>query len=491
LDNRTKRAVVIGSGIAGIAISIRLALRGFSVRIFEKEAKPGGKLNEFKIDGFRFDFGPSLFTMPELIEELFILAGKNVEDHFTYHALEETNNYYFEDGTNIKGYTDLGRFAQEVHEKLHVPEERIIKYFKHCDFIYNHTKDVFLNKSLHQLSTYMRLGTLQSFLRIPAMDVFKTMNKANIQRLKHPKLIQLFNRFATYNGSSPYKAPGLLNVIPGLEHLGGAYLPKGGMYDITKSLVKLAKELGVTFHLNEGIRKIEVKAGRVAGIISEKTSYPTDIAISNMDIYHTYHKLLPETKAPDFILNQPRSSSALVFYWGINRTFDQLSVHNIFFSNNYQSEFKHLFDHLDIDDDPTIYIFITSKHCPADAPPGTENWFVMLNAPYNNGQDWKSIQEKSKKNIIKKLNRMLGTDLEKHIVAEKVMDPVILEDKTSSYKGSLYGSSSNNLMAAFLRHPNFTSKVKGLYFCGGSVHPGGGIPLCLLSAKITENLIKD
>ena len=190
------------------------------------------------------------------------------------------------------------------------------------------------------------------------------------------------------------------------------------------------------------------------------------------------------------ILQQERSSSALVFYWGIKKEFEQLQLHNIFFSDNYEAEFDCLFRKKTLYADPTVYVNITSIMEPGHAPAGKANWFVMINAPANVAQDWEAIKAEARKNIIQKLNVVLGQDIEALIETEEILDPVTIEERTASYQGSLYGTSSNSKLAAFLRHPNFTKKIKGLYFCGGTVHPGGGIPLCLKAAKIVSGLIK-
>jgi len=208
-----------------------------------------------------------------------------------------------------------------------------------------------------------------------------------------------------------------------------------------------------------------------------------------MDIFSTYKKLLPQSKAPKRILSQERSSSALIFYWGVKGAFPQLDLHNIIFSNNYKEEFDYIFDKKQVHHDPTIYINISAKCNSNDAPVGCENWFVMINTPSNVGQDWESIISKAKTDIISKINRNLKIDLESLIQCETSLDPRSIETKTMSHQGSLYGTSSNNRFAAFLRHPNFSKRIKGLYFVGGSVHPGGGIPLCLNSAKIVSNLL--
>jgi phytoene dehydrogenase-like protein len=209
-----------------------------------------------------------------------------------------------------------------------------------------------------------------------------------------------------------------------------------------------------------------------------------------MDVFSTYKHLLKSAKQPTQILKQERSSSALIFYWGINRLFPQLDLHNILFSDHYQDEFKEIFENKRLHDDPTVYIHITSKEEATDAPPQCENWFVMINAPGNVGQDWPALIAKARANVIRKINQVLGTDIEKLILTESILDPILIERQTKSHQGSLYGTSSNSKFAAFWRHPNFSGQFNNLYFCGGSVHPGGGIPLCLLSAKIATEQIE-
>jgi phytoene desaturase len=269
----------------------------------------------------------------------------------------------------------------------------------------------------------------------------------------------------------------------------GAYFPKKGMHSITQSLVQLAEELGVEFLYDAPVQEISTDGHKARGVKVNNTFYPASKVVSNMDVVNTYKKLLPTATQPSKILNQPKSSSALIFYWGIQKHFPELDMHNIFFSEKYEQEFEHIFRQKTIYKDPTVYINITSKHKKDDAPEGCENWFVMINVPNNSGQDWDDLISQARKNVIAKLSRILQTDVEPLIACESILDPRTIESRTSSSQGALYGNSSNNRYAAFLRHANFSSQIQNLYFCGGSVHPGGGIPLCLLSAKIATSLI--
>ncbi|MFC5626516.1 1-hydroxycarotenoid 3,4-desaturase CrtD [Algoriphagus winogradskyi] len=487
----TKKALIIGSGIAGIAASIRLAIKGYHVEVFEANSYPGGKLSEIEIEGYRFDAGPSLFTLPEQVDELFRLADKRPEDYFVYKKLELTCQYFWEDGTSLKAYADLDRFAEEVQTKLGEPASSIRDSLRQSAFIYDSLAPLFMNRSLHKLDTWTNPQALKSYMKMGKLGIFSTMNEANRKQFSHPKLVQLFNRYATYNGSNPFETPATLNIIPHLEFNIGAFFPKKGMHDITQSLYKLSLELGVKYHFGHKVEKIWVENGEAKGIRVKGKDEFADLVVNNMDMVNAYKTILKEEKQPKLLLKQPKSSSALIFYWGIKRDFPELDLHNIFFSDNYSLEFEHIFKRGTIYDDPTIYVNITSTHKSDDAPAGCMNWFTMINVPNNQGQDWDKMIEEAKRNILHKLNRILRTDVESLIEVEEILDPRAIESKTSSAQGALYGNSSNNKFAAFLRHANYSSSIKNLYFCGGSVHPGGGIPLCLLSAKIMSEMIEE
>lgn len=486
---KDKKLIVVGAGVAGLATAIRQAVKGFSVTVFEANAYPGGKLSEFEIKGFRFDAGPSLFTLPQLVEELLILAGKDPKTSFPYIQLEKGCHYFYEDGTALIAYHNKEKFTQEIKNKLGVDPNIVSNYLDKAKLRYDVTAPLFLEKSLHKFSNYLRKETIKGILNIPKLNLFEPMNDENEKVFKHPHLVQYFNRFATYNGSNPYQAPALLNMIPHLEHGIGTFFPKNGMHQITETLYQTALDIGVAFHFNAKVDLVQTEKNKVTGILSQGNFYEADYVVSNMDIYPTYKKLLKNHPAPENLLKQEKSSSALIFYWGIKKEFAQLDLHNIFFASDYKAEFKAIFEDKTLHTDPTIYLNISSKYKKSDAPEGCENWFVMINTPNNTGQDWDHWTKLAKENILKKLQRMLGEDVSKLIVVEEILDPVKIESKTSSLGGSLYGNASNNRYAAFLRHANFHSKIEGLFFCGGSVHPGGGIPLCLQSAKIVSDLI--
>ncbi|TVR41078.1 MAG: phytoene desaturase [Bacteroidia bacterium] len=481
-----QKTAVIGSGVAGIASAIRLAAKGYEVSVFEKNAEPGGKLAQLKTGGFRFDKGPSLFTLPEMVEELFLLCNKKPENYFSYRALESSCKYFFEDGTIINAWQKTDDFANEIAQSCGIAPSRVADFLSKSKRLYEITGEVFLFNSIHKISNFRLPAYRKALFHLHELDVFTTMHRKNKKWFKDPRVVQLFDRYATYNGSNPYKTPATLNVIPHLEHNIGAFFPNKGMYHIVESLYELAKEMGVRFFFNRPVDKILIKDKKVSGILTEGEIIHFDHVVSDVDVVMLYKHLLPDLPFPKKQLSLERSSSAMIFYWGIDRQFDDLGLHNILFSHDYKSEFEFLFNRKSISDDPTVYIFISSKVVQGDAPPGKENWYVMINAPENIGQDWNDLVKKARQNIINKIKRITGIDINNHILTEHIADPVTIEQETASYNGSLYGLSSNNMFAAFYRHPNSKKSIKNLYFTGGSVHPGGGIPLALASAKIID-----
>ena len=487
----SQKAIVVGAGIAGLATAVRLAAAGNSVQVFEAAEKPGGKMSVIGNALYRFDAGPSLFTLPHLVDEVFRECGKNPRDYFNYYKKDTACHYFWEDGTTLIAHADQKAFADEVETKLKVPAKRVLNYLDKSAYIYRYTEKVFLQKSLHRLKSYLSTDTLASVIRMPNLALGANLHSLNQRKLKNAKLVQLFDRFATYNGSDPYQTPGVMSSIPHLEHNIGTFYPQGGMHEIPQALYRLGQDLGVQYHFNSPVDEIVVENHQAKAVLVKGERHEADIIASNMDVVPTYRRLMPKQPAPEKTLKQERSSSALIFYWGVKKEFPELDLHNIFFSDDYREEFESIFKDQSIGDDPTIYLNISSKEGEGDAPEGCENWFILINAPGNTGQDWDAIIPRVRKLVIDKLNRILKTDIEPLIEFEDYLDPRRIEQRTSSYQGSLYGAGSNDTFSAFLRHPNFSRKIKGLYFCGGSVHPGGGIPLCLMGAEITANLIAE
>ncbi|MBX2975755.1 MAG: phytoene desaturase [Ignavibacteriaceae bacterium] len=488
----SRKIGVIGGGFGGLSAAIRLAKLGFNVDLFEQNETVGGKANSISLDGFRFDTGPSLLTMPFVLNELFDFVDEEINDYIQLQSLDILCKYFYSDGLTVNAYSDRGKLINEFSTKFGESEKLIEKYLNYSKQIYDLTAELFLFKSFSEISTFLNLSALKTLLQINKLDTFRTMHVANESFFNNKKAIQLFDRYATYNGSNPYLAPATLNIIQHVEYNLGAFIAKKGIYSISLALESIAKNVGVNIYKSSKVEQILHEKKRVDGLVINENVKKYHAIISNSDVNNTYKNLLGDNSSKSAIKYsklQP-SSSAIVFYWGVKGNYDNLEIHNILFSDDYQNEFDEIFTKKSIPSDPTIYIYVSSKFNSEDAPPNSENWFVMINAPFNSGQEWKIEIEKLREIIIRKIERQLGISLRENIVCESILNPLKIESKTSSMYGSLYGISSNNKYAAFLRQRNRSKEYKGLYFCGGSAHPGGGIPLVLLSGKITAELVE-
>jgi phytoene desaturase len=479
--------IIIGAGLSGLACSLRLAASGYRVLVLESNEGPGGKISKKRARGYRFDTGASLLTIPGLVDDLLDAAG--VEERVGIRQLDVICKYFYSDGTIINAFRDTGDFATEIQKKTGEKRESVLAFLRNSRYLYELTKDTFIFSPFRTLSNMFSRSAFNVLLHFRALDAFRSMYEKNSRWFSDARTRQLFNRYATYSGSNPYTAPATLNIIAHLEHGGGAYLPEGGMFSLIQVLYKSALAKGVEFKFKTRAEKIITGRKGKRGVEAGGGTIQSNIVVSDADIFSVYSRLLGRKKVPGYLLRQELSSSAIIFFWGIKNTYPVLETHNILFSGDYESEFKYIFQRKAVYDDPTIYIYVSSKIMHTDAPSGCENWFVMINSPVNEGQDWDRCVEEARSKIISKINKTLDTDIESFIEFEDIADPRTIEKNSSSFKGALYGNSSNNKMAAFFRHPNFMCRFKGLFFTGGSVHPGGGIPLCLASAKIVADKI--
>lgn len=481
---KSKKVHVIGAGLGGLAISCLLASKGHRITVFEKNSAPGGKINQVVSEGFRFDTGPSLLTMPFILEALFEQSGANLKDYLSLKPIEPICRYFYKDGTVFTCFQDLEKTLNGLSQFAPTDADNYIEFLDYSSNLYNRTKDAFLFNPLYGLKDLGNLNLLD-FFRI---DAFHTVSDRIDEYFRSPYLRQFFKRFTTYNGSSPYQAPATLNVIPHVELSMGGYYIEGGMYSVVTALHQLATDLGVNFHFDSAINRIDVKNKHVEALTdSEGNKHPADLIVSNSDAAETYLELLDEQFVPqakkENIRKLEPSCSGFVLLLGINRRYEQLSHHNIFFSEDYKKEFQEIFRDKVMPEDPTIYIADTSGSDPDHAPNGGSNLFILVNAPYlSEKYDWEKHREEYAEFLISEIEKRGLDNLEESIVHRSIITPEDFWEKYRSNRGSIYGTSSNSRFAAFLRPRNKAREVNGLYLTGGSTHPGGGIPLVILSA---------
>lgn len=486
-----RRCAVIGAGIAGLAVAVRLARAGWQVTVFERGPMAGGKMGELRLHGHRFDMGPTVLTVPHHIDDLFTLCGEDPRAHWNYQRLDPGFHYRFEDGTVVRTWADPQALAEEFASRTGTSRERMLTFLERSREKLDITRSVFLERSLHVPRNYLDRSTLKGLLRLGRIEPLTSMAHSNGALLHAPKAAAILNQFASYNGANPYQAPATLNLIAYYELALGSYHAQGGMYAVARALEALARRQGVEFRFGTLVERILVKDGKASGVQADGLPERFDAVVSNADVLRTWRMLLQDQRAPRTALEQPRSGSVIVFHWGMGRLFPELGLHNMFMSHDARREYDSIFKERTVHDDPSVYVHISSKMNPQDAPPGHENWFTMVSAPNNTGQDWDALVERTRERVLTKLSRMLGADVASAITCASVMDPRGIEALTDAPLGAVYGNSVNGTFAPLLRHPNFTRRIDNLFFCGGSVHPGASIPLCLYSARITADLVRD
>ena len=487
-----KKVAVIGGGLGALSGAIRLARFGFSVQLFEKNPKIGGKVNEVVLGDYRFDTGASLLTMPFVIEELFGFAGFTRSDYLDFVPIDPICRYFFPDGSVMDASADKTKMKAAIAQLSPDDVAGYERFLKYTERIHDLTAEIFMFTPIHEFKKLMKPRHFQTLFRLHQIDPFRTVHQSVSRFFSDPRLIQLFDRYATYNGSDPFQAPATLNIIPYIEYGLGGYYVKGGIYRLIDALETVAYELGVQIHTSAKVEKICHDGRRASGVQVNGERVEADYVLCGADAVVAYNELIDGHQNRRDKLNRLEPSlSGMVFLWGVGAKHAELAHHNIVFSNDYDAEFKQIFKHQQVPDEPTIYIAITSKADAGHARVDGENWFVLLNMPsLAPEQIWEKEKDRMRSVVLDKLRR-LGFDIADRIEVEQVYTPEDFSELYASNQGSIYGISSNSKATAFKRIPNRSRMLDGLYFAGGSVHPGGGIPLVMLSGKMAATLIAE
>ena len=487
-----KLVVVIGAGLGGLAAAIRLAARGVRVRVLEKNATPGGKVNLHRGGGYAFDTGASLLTMRHVVADLFESAGRRLEDYLDLEPLDPICRYRWPDGTTLDASTDLARTADEIRRIAPQDVDAFRRFLDDARRKYEVAERTFLAHSLNDLPKLLRPRYARD---LAVISSWRTLAAHVRTYFRSPHLRQLFNRFATYNGSSPFRTPATFALIPYVEFGLGAWYVRGGMYALPSALARLATELGVEIRTDAAVDEILISGGRVRGVrLTDGEEQLCDAVVANSDAVETYRRLISPQHRRRFndrrLARLEPSCSGFVLLVGTARRYASLAHHNIFFSRDYEAEFRALFDDLRPAADPTIYVCATSRTDPTQAPDGHENLFILVNAPATSEHTaWANEAESYRDLILEKLESYGLENLRAAADYEHRITPEDFREVYGAHRGAIYGISSNKLTSAFLRPPNKSREVAGLYFAGGATHPGGGIPLVLLSGKMAAELL--
>tara|TARA_B100000945_G_scaffold82288_1_gene63471 strand:+ start:14129 stop:15595 length:1467 start_codon:yes stop_codon:yes gene_type:complete len=477
-----KEVIIIGGGLGGIATAIFLSQRNFKITIIEKNENIGGKMNFFTKNGYSFDTGPSLITIPYIFENMFSKVGEKMSDHLDLIKINPLFKYIFSNSDIIYD-SNFSLIEKNVNNKIYKELDNFYDFMTKASKLYNLSENTFFKNEIFSAPSTKDLKTL---LRSPFTLFFKKYSDLVNKTFKDHRLRKIFLRYPTYVGASPYKSQSILSIIPFMELSFGGWYIKGGLYKIIESLEKILISNGVKIILNTKVSSINIKNKKIESVVLEQEeNISADIVVSNVDPIITKTML-----DKNFRLSEKNlSMSGLVFLVGVEKKIDKLHHHNVIFSDDYENEFREIFEKNIFPSDPTIYINCPTKTDKSLAPEQCESVFIMCNAPANK-RIWgeSEIKEAFNKVYAKLKSKNLNDIIDKSNFIETIT-PNDLEKKFAAPFGSIYGKVSHGISGTVFRQPNKDSKINGLYYVGGGAHPGGGTPTVIMSGEIAANRI--
>lgn len=477
---------VVGGGVGGMAVALRLATAGHDVALFERNLVLGGKLATRTFDGFTFDTGPSLLTLPEVFDELLAAAGTSLAEVADPVRLDPICRYRWPDGSGFDHRAELGDAAAEVDRLAPGQASHFEDWMAHGRRVWDISRRTFLAGPMESPVDLVR--RMRSPADLWGIDPLRTLDARARSHFTDPRMVQWAGRYATYSGSSPYAAPATLACIPWIEQSSGAWYLRGGLASLVEALAGVLITAGVEVRTGVEVDAIRADAGAVRGLrLAGGETVDADVVIANVDATHLYADLLPDRRALRRVLRAPVSSSGFALLAAVEGRTDGLAHHNISFSADERGEFADIFDRRRLPVDPTLYVCASAVSDPSQAPEGCENWFVLVNVPPSSAVDWDAEAEPYRDHLLEVAARR-GWDLAGRLRSVEIVTPDDIATRYRSWQGAIYGTSSNGRRAAFLRPANRGPR-RGLYLVGGSSHPGGGLPLVVMSAAIVAAMV--
>lgn len=485
-----EKVIVVGAGLGGISAAISLASEGFEIELYEKNKHIGGKLNLLQKDGFSFDLGPSILTLPHLFRRLFDFTGRRMEDYFEIQELKLHWRAFFEDGTVINLCPKREDMQRENPCLTSRDVDELYNFLEYSRNLYEVTEKGYFREGLDTLKEVIKFHGLVSVFK--DFDIFSTMAGGVARRIHHPHLRDVLNFFIKYVGSSPYDAPAILNLLAYAQFQFGVWYVKGGMYNLARGLRQLMKELGVKIYPNSEVIALIKNEEKIEGIrLKDGSVRKGNIFISNMEVIPAYKTLLHEGRK--FLKSYDKfepACSGLVIHLGVDREYPQLAHHNFFFSRDSRKHFNSVFRKKILPEDPTIYLVAPTRTDKSQAPEGCENIKVLPHIPHIQDpplkeDDYLQLRER----VLNKLERMGLENLRKHIVVDDMWTPDDIRELYYSNRGAIYGVVSDRRKNLGFKAPKKSEKYENLYFVGGSVNPGGGMPMVILSGQQVKDKI--
>lgn len=489
-----ERVIVIGAGLGGMSAAILLARNGFQVTLLEKNSHVGGKLNRLQTKGFSFDLGPSIFTLPQIFRPVFEGDGKRLEDYITLERVDPQWRNFFEDGMVLdlweapeKMRAELARFGEKTVNEY----EKFLAYSRRQ---YQIVEEGYLRRGLDSFGQFIKH---YGWKDARDLDYLRTMSGSIRSRLSNRYLRDIFEYFIKYVGSSALDAPAFMNLMPNIQMEFGLWYVSGGLYQLANAFRRRMDEVGILLRLEHEVVEIDHDSGRVTsvqvrGADGSYTVLQADYVVSNMEVIPAMKKLL---HSPPAVMKKLRrfapSCSGIVVHLGLDRTYPQLAHHNFFFSRDLHAHFRRVFREGKLPDDPTLYVVAPTRTDPSQAPPGCDNIKILPHIPSINESnpatraDYLELREI----CLDKLERMGLADLRRHIVVEDFWTPIDIEARYGSNRGSIYGVVSDRRRNFAFKAPKRSAQFGNLFFVGGSVNPGAGMPMVTLSGQHVARMI--
>ena len=491
-DSQAPLALVIGSGFGGLAAAVRLCARGWRVQVLEKLNQPGGRARVIQVDGHTFDAGPTIVTVPFLLEELWTLAGRQLSDDVELRLLDPFYRIRFDDGDHFDYSADPERMRQEVLRIDPTAGPGYAAFMAEADLCYELGFEALGSQSFDRLGDLFK--ALPSMVR---MKGWRSLHDMVATHLKHPKLRQAMSLQALLIGGNPFSVTCVFSLINALERRFGVHWAMGGTGALVKGLVDLIESMGGSLRTGAEVRRIEVSGGRACGVtLTNGETIAADIVVCNSDTAWTYKNLIePQHRKvwTDAKVEKGKYSMSLfVWYFGTNKRFDDVPHHMMLLGPRYEALLKDIFKKHHLADDFSLYLHRPTATDPAMAPEGCDTFYVLAPVPnLQSGTDWAQQAEPYRAAIAKALEATVLPHLSEHLTVSQMMTPQEFQDNLLSYQGAAFGLEPLLLQSAWFRPHNLSEDIQNLFMVGASTHPGAGIPGVLMSAKALETVLPD
>jgi phytoene desaturase len=487
-----RSVLVIGAGIGGLAVAARLAKAGHHVTVVEKNSRPGGRTATLNMHGYRFDTGPTLFLMPAVFAETYRDLGERIEDHLDLIRLDPTYRIHFHDGSSLDLTSDLVQMRERLDAMEPGSFARFLSFMTEGYRHYTLSLQHFVGRNFRSYAEYFSPSNLPLLFQLKALQ----KHAPNVARYFHDRRLRAAFSFQNmYLGVSPFDAPATYSLLQYAELGEGVWYPRGGMYRVIESLAAIAAGLGVRFHYNAPVSHIEVDGRRATGVtLDNGERLPADLVIANADLPYVYARLLPDAGAARRLERMRYTSSALMFYWGVTgERSAALLHHNLFLADHlYRESFDQIFRDLTLPQEPSIYINAASRTDPSVAPSGGDAILALVPVGHINSrspQDWDALRERARDAALARLEALGVHNVRRRIIHEAVLGPREYERDLNLAKGAAFGLSHDFWQVGYLRPRNRHARYRNLYFVGASTHPGTGLPIVLLSARLAAERI--